>query len=151
MEQHTCRDCKQTFPLTKEFFYLYPEKPERQTHPPYCKRCSVVRSSAWSRGQSSEKKTGVYIQNLHKRLGLAIEDYRALLQAADYKCEICGKPHCWEPTKKYERSRLGVDHDHETGVVRGVLCNKCNAAIGLLQDSVDLIDRAAVYLRKHKS
>ncbi len=42
-----------------------------------------------------------------------------------------------------------VDHDHKTGKVRGLLCNNCNKALGLLQDRVDLCFAAAEYLLKY--
>lgn len=44
-----------------------------------------------------------------------------------------------------------VDHDHVTGKIRGLLCSKCNSAIGLLQDDPNVVDRAAIYLRGHRS
>lgn len=139
------------FPLTKEFFYLYPDKPERQKYPPYCKKCASLRSSLWHLNCSRAGKEKIYMQKLHKTLGVSAADYKTLLDRAEYKCEICGKQHKWEASRRYERARLGVDHDHVNGRIRGVLCNKCNAAIGLLQDSVDLVENAATYLRKHKS
>jgi hypothetical protein len=55
-------------------------------------------------------------------------------------CEMCGQP----PGKK----ALSLDHDHSTGVFRGWLCGRCNTALGLLRDSVDLCLAAARYLRK---
>lgn len=58
---------------------------------------------------------------------------------ADDRCEICG-------IDRTPQRRLGFDHDHDTGVVRGVLCSNCNSAIGLLGDDPALIRRAAEYL-----
>jgi hypothetical protein len=45
---------------------------------------------------------------------------------------------------------LSVDHCHETGTVRGLLCHGCNAAIGLLGESIDRINAAAMYLAHHQ-
>lgn len=45
-------------------------------------------------------------------------------------------------------SRLSVDHDHQTGKIRGLLCNNCNRAIGLLKDSSDILYKAAKYIEK---
>lgn len=56
---------------------------------------------------------------------------------ADKVCVICGSD-----------KELVVDHDHKTGVIRGVLCGKCNRGIGLLDDSPERLRRAAVYLEE---
>jgi hypothetical protein len=44
-----------------------------------------------------------------------------------------------------------VDHDHETGEVRGLLCAPCNRGIGLLQDKIEVLESAAQYLKTHRS
>lgn len=56
-------------------------------------------------------------------------------------CECCGNP-----SGKY---RFNLDHNHVTGEFRGWLCNKCNAAIGALGDTLDGILRAAAYLQRN--
>lgn len=55
-------------------------------------------------------------------------------------CAVCGKP----PTEQ----RLSVDHSHETGEVRGLLCNNCNSGIGRFKDNPETLVAAAVYLMK---
>lgn len=55
-------------------------------------------------------------------------------------CRICAN-------KPPNGKRLCVDHDHETGAVRGLLCQKCNTAIGMLNDDPALVERALDYLR----
>ena len=68
------------------------------------------------------------------------DDRERYLDAIEIKeCIICGAE---EPPNKY----FAVDHDHETGRVRGVLCHKCNKGIGLFQDSPELLRLAALYL-----
>lgn len=63
--------------------------------------------------------------------------YQEYLIKQDNKCAICQ-----EPFKKTPH----IDHDHKTGIVRGLLCVSCNHAIGLLKDSTILLKRAAIYL-----
>lgn len=53
-------------------------------------------------------------------------------------CEVCGG--------KY---RLSVDHDHQTGKIRGTLCSNCNPALGLLMEDVNIIKNLILYLEKH--
>lgn len=56
-------------------------------------------------------------------------------------CAVCGKPE--------QGRRLNIDHDHVTGLVRGLLCRKCNAGIGLLGDTPEGVEAALEYLRRH--
>jgi hypothetical protein len=64
--------------------------------------------------------------------GLSESDWQRISRNG---CSICCK-----------RSDLVVDHNHNTGKVRGALCRQCNAAIGLLQESQTLVEKAALYL-----
>lgn len=57
-------------------------------------------------------------------------------------CEIC------ETTTPGGRGTWHVDHDHDTGKIRGVLCLRCNAGLGLLQDSIRVLKRALIYLER---
>lgn len=58
------------------------------------------------------------------------------------KCAIC------RGDNKYQREqRFSVDHDHETGKIRGLLCNHCNVMIGWAKESPEVLEAAADYLR----
>ena len=70
------------------------------------------------------------------------EEYEALLVKQEYRCGIC-KTHTSELPKS-----LAVDHDHETGEIRGLLCMNCNLGIGKLRDSIDLLKSAIEWLSK---
>lgn len=78
---------------------------------------------------------------LKKLYGLTIEDYERLLSEQNGVCAIC-KRVC-----KTGR-RLAVDHCHETGRVRGLLCANCNHVLGKLNDDVELLQAAVSYLRR---
>lgn len=80
---------------------------------------------------------------LYKDYGLTQEQYDELLQSQGGGCAICGST----TSGDQRRPALHVDHHHETGVVRGILCMKCNVAIGSMGDDPALLDRAAKYLR----
>lgn len=73
------------------------------------------------------------------------EDYNAMLELQEDACAICREP---ETLKRDDGSEqlLAVDHDHKTGRVRGLLCARCNTALGLLRDDVKAIERAIEYL-----
>ena len=63
-----------------------------------------------------------------------------MLDKQDGCCAICG-----EPEPPYER--LHIDHDHRTGVIRGLLCNNCNRGIGHLKESIPSLRAAIRYLK----
>ncbi len=79
--------------------------------------------------------------------GIDGEAYESLLAAQDGVCAICGFP---ETMKRGEHlHRLVVDHDHETGKFRGLLCRRCNMGIGYLKDDPRRLQSAIEYLKKH--
>ena len=75
-----------------------------------------------------------------RRYGLTVAEYNRLLTEQQNVCFICKK------TNKHKM--LCVDHDHETGQVRGLLCDLCNRALGLLHDDINLLRRAIGYLHQ---
>ena len=79
-----------------------------------------------------------YFRAVRRKYGLTREAYEALLAHQDGRCAICGGV----PTK-----RLRVDHCHQTGKVRGLLCDLCNSGIGKLRDDPDRLARAIEYLQ----
>jgi hypothetical protein len=87
--------------------------------------------------------------HLKHRYGITLDDYNNLLLEQRGVCAICGKPPGTVTTIPHHwKGKLAVDHCHDTGKVRGLLCNDCNAGIGHLgTESVALA--AAEYLRLH--
>jgi hypothetical protein len=78
-------------------------------------------------------------RSLERNYGITPEVYEQLLILQDGRCAIC----LTRPRKR----RLAVDHDHETGEVRGLLCTRCNHGIlGKAHDSAEMLTRAAAYL-----
>lgn len=84
---------------------------------------------------------------LRKKFNIGVAEYDAMLAAQDGVCDICKKPEAVVIRGKV--IFLSVDHDHDTGAVRGLLCSHCNHAIGKFGDDVELLSSAASYLRKH--
>lgn len=75
---------------------------------------------------------------LDRHYGITPEEYDAMLARQAGACGVCGcRP----------AGALHVDHDHESGAVRGLLCGSCNLGLGKLGDSIEALERALAYLR----
>ena len=85
--------------------------------------------------QNSRKK----FREILKRYGLTKTQYTEMLNSQKNSCKICN-----------ENTNLVVDHCHLTGQVRGLLCNRCNLALGSLRDSVELAIKVVNYLESNK-
>lgn len=84
---------------------------------------------------------------LLRKWGLTSEQFEQMLQNQGGGCAICGAT---ENSPGSKGKSLAVDHDHTTGKVRGLLCDKCNRALGWLGEDHQRFIRAAEYLQKHK-
>lgn len=88
--------------------------------------------------------------NLKRKYGISVDEYDQLLVEQNGVCAICRskESHVYKSGKLKD---LSVDHCHSTGKVRGLLCVKCNRALGYLDDSIERINRAITYLEKSKA
>ena len=102
----------------------------------YRRKCHKIKKICDPTYYEYTRKNG--IKTRLKKYGLTIEDQEKMLQIQKNKCLICG---CNLKNKKF-----CIDHDHVTGGVRGILCNNCNAGIGLLGDNLNGLIKAVKYL-----
>jgi len=93
---------------------------------------------------------------LMRNYGLSMTDYAQMFARQGGVCAICQKPETAKvPGRKKDGNEdrvrdLSVDHDHETGAVRELLCNNCNHVLGSVQDDPHILRRAVEYLEKHQ-
>ena len=87
---------------------------------------------------------------LKRDYGISLGDYLQLLEAQKCCCALCGRQDGDERNNNNGSKRLSVDHDHETGIIRGLLCSNCNKGLGSLMDSPELLRAAADYIEQHK-
>jgi hypothetical protein len=73
-----------------------------------------------------------------QRYGLTIPEYRALIARAAGHCEACGG----------EMTKPQIDHCHDTGTIRGVICGGCNSALGYARDDIDRLRSLIRYLER---
>lgn len=88
------------------------------------------------------------VASSYRRYRYAIEphEYDLLLKKQGCACAICRRPETVVFRGKLKT--LSVDHDHKTGRIRGLLCQRCNLAVGNLEDSADRARAVAFYLEK---
>ena len=65
------------------------------------------------------------------------EEYDRKVSACNSMCSVCG-----------EIAKLVVDHCHKTGIIRGLLCDKCNVGLGCFKDDIKILEQALEYLRR---
>jgi hypothetical protein len=84
---------------------------------------------------------------LKTKFGMTLRQYNYLLKKQNGCCAICGyKP---EGEDRYRKGKsLAVDHDHVTGKIRGLLCDKCNRGLGHFNDNPRLLVEAVLYLQQ---
>jgi hypothetical protein len=83
---------------------------------------------------------------LRIRFGITLHDYERLLQEQGGVCAICRRA----PADNTKQRALAVDHCHQTGTIRGLLCGPCNLALGLFQDKAEFLVMAAEYLDRER-
>jgi hypothetical protein len=135
----TCASCRQPKPLTA--FSPQPNARGAKLHA-YCKPCNtarVMRVQGTPAGRLARRD-----RELRRKFGVTLEQFNAMAEAQGGRCAVC------RDLPGGRRASLFVDHDHATGAVRGLLCNRCNTGIGHLQDCADLLERAAGYLRSYE-
>lgn len=99
----------------------------------------VVCVRQWKHDNKDKIRNREYLS----RYGISLLEYEEMLRAQNNRCATCDK-HETEVHKK----RLHVDHCHETGKVRGLLCRSCNVALGFVEESEDTLTEMILYLRK---
>lgn len=121
----TCTICKKTYPLT----FFYKKLANKDGLKSRCKECSRL--------ENRKFKLRVW--------GLTLQEYDSLLDKQGGCCAIC-KGTSTHAHKGNKRS-FAVDHDHTTGIIRGLLCAKCNRGLGLFGDCLEKYERAYNYLK----
>ena len=113
---------------------------EKTYHKEYAKKNPDKIRRARKRYKASEKgKFRAYMGHIKRKYGLSEEEYLCILYEQRGLCLLCGKP---------MGEDICVDHDHETGEVRGLLHRLCNVGIGAFGDDIDMLERAIEYIRR---
>lgn len=130
MDTKTCIRCGEDKPLDN----FYARKNQ-------CKPCLREKQSLYRNSRPNFNLS----HNLKQRYGITIEEYQTFIANQNFACAICTVEISDAVEYKAGRSVV-VDHNHETGEVRGILCSKCNLVLGQARESTDVLYRAIVYL-----
>jgi len=141
VDSKTCSKCGITKSVDS-FHFRNKKKNDRQ---PICSVCK----SAYSKQQYKHRcdidptyhKLRMRQTYLKSTYGLTLEDYMIIHNNQSGVCAICGGVD--------SHQLLSVDHDHNTGLVRGLLCNSCNSMLGYARDNPDLLLLGAQYLERN--
>lgn len=117
-----------------------------------CRKCrSLFKPNAPSHLYCSQECADWNLTSNYLKRNYQIDysSYFALLEAQEHKCKICGGEGF--TMKEAHKLKLVVDHDHETGAVRGLLCHNCNRGLGLFKDKTEVLESAIRYLKEPKT
>lgn len=147
--EKTCRKCAAIKPIHE----FYARRKSTDGFSWSCKKCEGYQCAA-----NYQKQKDRYIQqhrtyyNTNKtkfkelnregnlrQFGITVKEFDEMYEAQGRGCKLCGG-------NNRDGRRLAVDHEHSTGIVRGLLCGECNQSLGKFKDSPDLLRKAAVYI-----
>ena len=129
-----CGKCGETKPLGD--FPTSKSKRFRDGVYPYCSPCRTEYSREYARKRRAKDSKGYRDSHYRRKYGISADEVKDMHRAVKNRCEICDD---WHDT-------LSVDHCHSTGKVRGLLCKKCNLALGGFGDDPEKIKKALKYL-----
>lgn len=132
METKVCSKCLESFPIE----HFWKSKHHTSGRYPWCRACK--RQTYKDAGYAAKNAIGWR----RRTYGITDEEYQALRESHNYRCAIC------DISEEEEGKALAIDHCHKTGRIRGLLCNKCNRALGHFKDDPVLVEKAAAYLRQ---
>lgn len=121
----------------------------------WCGRCRRMRPlSAFGREKKHSDGLNYYCKEcvnayanqvrMQSSYGISMQEFEEMLHEQGGGCAICGR--IVDDRKDGKERRLCVDHDHDTGEIRGILCTRCNTGIGMFGNDPDVLRRAINYL-----
>lgn len=118
-----------------------------------CRKCNSLRTKKLTMDYDEEKIAEIKARKasdkykntyLLRQFGITLEVFHKMKESQNDKCKICS-------TKFNSENIIQVDHNHDTGKVRALLCRNCNWGIGHFKDSPLLLTKAIEYIRKNKT
>ena len=142
MDIKVCKVCNKEKPLSSYH--------KSKIHKLGCRNvCKLCRNKRQKITPEKRKESYSYEKNRNTKLkqtyGITYDDYLEMFNEQDGKCLICSRH------QKDLKLALAVDHCHDTGMIRGLLCGNCNSGIGNLRDDISLLKKAIEYLESYEN
>jgi hypothetical protein len=117
-----------------------------------CKKCHLLTTKKTSQKTTEKRKKGHfnkiwYSYYLKYKFNITMKQYEDMLKEQQGKCKICNKEETMKKRNYDCKKMLSIDHCHITGKIRGLLCHRCNVALGSFKDSIEILESAIHYLR----
>ena len=152
MATKICPGCK----IEKDLKGFYATRGKKKNHPGRCIECSKEANKRWYKANKARNKRRSYrwitknadeVRNkrLQNKYGITLREYNRMLKRQKGVCALCGQPEKAK-TRDGKIKALAVDHCHDTGKVRGLLCYKCNRSIGGIGDKLESAEKLVRYL-----
>lgn len=152
---HLCKGCGQYKTDAETCFQWKNDRGPRRKVRRCCWECLRRKNRAYHHKiKDDPERSQRYLQRRRDQrrqmsYGVTPEQYAVMLEQQQGVCAICRKPETFRQPKTGPIAPLAVDHDHETGKVRGLLCHACNVGISRFNDDPAILAAAASYLREH--
>lgn len=151
MKTKVCPACKENKPVSE----FNKKTKQRNGLCPYCRDCIKMKyhekiridPDYFNRRQNERRKEdpdyriSAYQRNKERKYGISQEKFDKILKSQKGKCAICGIH------QRDLKRKLAIDHNHDTGVVRGLLCHKCNFLLGYANEDLDVLQNSINYLK----
>lgn len=176
--ERTCIDCKLTKPVA-DFHGKGSAKDGTPKYQSYCRKCANIRRTARGRNpevarrasrkhqtanseliaqrQAARRANDITIKfaesdrHLWRKYGITRQEWGQRIIDQEYRCAICRMElDLASSTRSNTSVKTCVDHDHDTGMVRGILCDFCNKGLGMFHDDVGLLESAIKYLTQER-
>ena len=130
-----CTTCQQEQPLDlKHFAWRKDQRVFRRN----CRKCQARNTREYLKTVNPVLLRRKKYQDKLRQFDLTLAEYEAIAAAQGNRCALCRKPE--------KNRRLAVDHCHQTGQIRGLLCTGCNHALARMGDSTEGVQRVLAYL-----
>ena len=129
-----CPSCQNLLPICD----FYPDKSKSDGLSSWCRSCTIVGTRARNKQMTKEQRRNA---TLKKKYGISLADYNKMMVDQAWTCLTC------PADLRVEKPHL--DHDHVSGVVRGILCGGCNISLGLVKDNPRTLINLSNYVIRH--
>lgn len=144
METKRCRRCNEIKPVAD---FHTSKRGDTVTYRHPCRKCSSAqRKTEYAEGRTWRGPDASYAQLLKREYGLTLDEYNNMLRKQAHRCAVCRRPETQKMAATGKMKRLAVDHDHVTGAVRGLLCQRCNVLVWAMEDNHTTLVAIGAYI-----